>query len=102
VRFIKFKKGLILQGIMGGILVLSHPYYIFLPVSIWILLLINEKVSLKNVLFASALFTAVISSWIIRNSIVYDTNEIVITASAGTVMAKGWNKDVPEEHTNTK
>jgi hypothetical protein len=34
--------------------------------------------------------------------VVLETDKIVLTTSSGAVMAKGWNPEVPEEHTNTK
>jgi len=53
-------------------------------------------------IFSSVICIAVISVWVIRNFIVLETNEIILTTSSGAVMAKGWNSEVVKNHTNTK
>src|SRR5690606_10056797 len=45
IRFIKGKSGFFPQAIVGGILILSHPYYIFLPFSIWLWLWIRKQIN---------------------------------------------------------
>lgn len=102
IRFINKKSSWWPQALVAGILVLCHPYFIFLPFTIWLLLLLYKQINLRLLVFSAALFAIVISTWIVRNFIVFDTNEVVLTASSGAVMAKGWNRDVPEKHTNTK
>lgn len=90
------------QAIVAGILILCHPYFIFLPFSVWLILFLNKQMNFKLFVISSALCSLVISTWIIRNFIVLETNEVVLTTSSGAVMAKGWNKEVPQKHTNTK
>lgn len=90
------------QALLAGIMVLCHPYYIFLPFSIWLILLINKKLQFKIFFLSAVLCAAVISTWIIRNFVVLETNEVVLTTSSGAVIAKGWNQDVIKEHSNTK
>lgn len=90
------------QALVAGVLVLCHPYYILLPFSAWLILFIQKQMKFKLFILSAGLFAAVISTWIIRNFIVLDTNEIVLTTSSGAVMAKGWNEAVTVEHTNTK
>lgn len=102
IRFVKNRSGFFPQAIVGGILILSHPYYLFLPFSVWLILYIRKQINFQ-LFFLSAVFcAAVISTWIIRNFIVLDTSEVVFTTSSGAVMAKGWNKIVIDDHTNTK
>lgn len=102
IRCTKEKSNYWSQAIVAGIIILCHPYYIFLPFSVWLILFIKKEFSLKQFLSAAIICGAVVSIWIIRNSIVFDTQEIVITTSSGAVIAKGWNNDVPYKHTNTK
>lgn len=102
IRYIKTTFSFLPQAIIGGILILSHPYYLFLPFSVWLLLLINKQLSLRIFIFSSVICSCIVSIWIIRNFIVLETSKIVLTTSSGVVMAKGWNKEVPTKHTNTK
>lgn len=101
-KYLKSGKWIWLNGLAGGILILSHPYYIFFPFSIWFFLFLNNKIKLKNTLVLGILAAVIVSLWILRNSIVMDTSKLLITSSSGAVMAKGWNEKVPELHTNTK
>ncbi|MCM8569183.1 glycosyltransferase family 39 protein [Gramella jeungdoensis] len=102
VRYLKEGKLLWANGIFGGILILAHPYYIFLPFSLWFFLFLYKRVSLKNTLLLAIFTVCIVSIWVIRNYIILDGNKAVITTSSGAVMAKGWNQDVPDLHTNTK
>lgn len=102
VRFIKNKSSWLPQALVSGILVLCHPYYIFLPFSVYVILFIRKQITLKLFILSATLCAAVISTWIIRNFIVLDISEVVLTTSSGAVMAKGWNQQVPDKHTNTK
>ncbi|WP_183075514.1 glycosyltransferase family 39 protein [Gillisia mitskevichiae] len=102
IRFVVHKSSWWPQAIIAGVLVLCHPYYIFLPFSIWFILFIKKKLKIKILIFSSVICIAVISVWVIRNFIVMETNEIILTTSSGAVMAKGWNSKVVKNHTNTK
>ncbi|WP_081212337.1 ArnT family glycosyltransferase [Salegentibacter sediminis] len=102
VRYFQHKKGFIMQSLVAGIMILAHPYYIFLPFSIWLILFIKKQIPFKSLFLSSLICTAIVFSWVIRNSIVLDTSELILTTSSGAVMAKGWNEDVPRLHTNTK
>ena len=101
VRLLKTGKGKVLNGIAGGLLILCHPYSIFLPFVIWGGLWIFRSISLRSLLLISVPAILIVFSWISRNMIVFDSKPF-ITTSAGAVMAKGWNEKVPELHTNTK
>ncbi len=102
IRFIQNKSGFFPQALLGGILVLSHPYYIFLPFSVWLILWLKKEIQLNRFIISSFICALIVSIWIIRNFIVLETNEVVLTTSSGAVMAKGWNPNVVDEHTNTK
>ncbi len=102
IRFIKNKANWWPQALVAGILVLCHPYYIFLPFSVWFILFLRKPLKFKIFILSAVICAALISTWIIRNFIVLETSEVVLTTSSGAVMAKGWNKDVIKEHTNTK
>lgn len=90
------------QSMIAGVLVLCHPYYIFLPFSIWFVLFLKKKLKIKILIFSSIICISVISVWVIRNFLILKTNEIVLTTSSGAVMAKGWNSEVVNNHTNTQ
>ncbi len=102
IRYLKTEKGFWMNGLLGGVLILSHPYYLFLPFSIWFFMFLNKKLHFRKFLLISILATAVVSVWMIRNKIVLNADKLLITTSSGAVMAKGWNSKVPELHTNTK
>jgi len=102
VRFIKNRSGFLPQAMVGGILVLAHPYYIFLPFSVWFILFLYKELHFKLFLFSSIICAAVISIWIARNFVVLESNSLILTTSSGAVMAKGWNKKVKDKHTNTQ
>lgn len=102
IRYLKGKSGFFPQAFIAGIVILSHPYFIFLPFSIWFVALLKKKISLKLFIFSSLICTIIISTWVIRNSFVLDTPHLVLTTSSGAVMAKGWNAEVLKEHTNTR
>lgn len=102
VRVIKSKSSFWLLGSLGGIVILCHPYFVFLPFAIYFFLLLYKKLSFKRVLFCGIITVAFVSLWVLRNTQVLDTNKPVITTSSGAVMAKGWNNEVVNNHTNTQ
>lgn len=102
IRYFQNGRGFFLQAIVAGILVLSHPYYLFLPFSVWLVLFLKNKLPFKKLLLSFLLTLCIVSSWIIRNFYTLNTNEIVVTTSSGAVMAKGWNSEIPKNHSNTK
>lgn len=88
------------QAILAGILILCHPYFIFLPFSIWLILLLKKQLNFRILAASSSICILIISIWVIRNSIILKTTSPIITSSAGAVIAKGWNKQVIKHHTN--
>jgi len=102
IKYLVTGKDFLLQSILSGILILSHPYFIFLPCSVWLFLFISKKLKFKNLVWASFICGMIVGSWTIRNAALLKTNDLVITTSSGAVMAKGWNKEVITRHTNTK
>lgn len=101
-RFVLGKSPWWPQVIAAGFLILSHPYFIFLPFSVWLVQFLKKQISPRVLLISSLVCTIIVSLWIIRNFIVLETSDIVITTSSGAVMAKGWNKEVLKNHTNTR
>lgn len=99
-KAIIYKSSFFPQAIFAGILILCHPYFIFLPFSIWLILLLKKQVSFRILATSSSICILVVSIWVIRNSIILNTTTPIITTSAGAVMAKGWNKQVLKHHTN--
>ncbi len=102
IGFLQKKSNFLPQAMVGGVLILSHPYYIFLPFSVWLILWLTKQMQLNRFIISSLICASIVSIWIVRNFVVLETNEIVLTTSSGAVMAKGWNPNVIEEHTNTK
>ncbi len=102
IRYLQEKSNFLSQALVGGILILSHPYYILFPFSVWFILWLLKNIQFKGFIISSIICASIVSIWIVRNFIVLQTNEIVVTTSSGAVMAKGWNYDVLDEHTNTK
>ena len=90
------------QALLGGIIILTHPYYLFLPFSVWFLLFIKKYMKLKFFFFSCLVCTSVVSIWVARNWLVVDSESLMITSSSGVALAKGWNEEVVELHTNTK
>ena len=102
ISYLKKRSPCWVQGVIGGIVVLSHPYFLFLPFTTWLVLLVKKQISFKSLILSSALCASVIATWMVRNIVVLETNEIILTTSSGVALAKGWNEDVPVHHTNTK
>ncbi|WP_298528048.1 glycosyltransferase family 39 protein [uncultured Christiangramia sp.] len=102
IKYLVDGKGFLLQAFLSGILILSHPYYIFLPFAIWLILFFNKKLEFRSLILTSLVCGFIVGSWVLRNSVVLETSELVLTTSSGAVMAKGWNEDVISKHTNTK
>jgi hypothetical protein len=102
IKFAKNKSSILPQSIVSGILILAHPYYIFFPFSIWIVFFLYKSMNIKQLLLSGFICSLIVFSWVLRNALILDTSTPVLTTSSGAVMAKGWNKNVVEEHTNTK
>ena len=102
VRFIKGHGTSWLLGLVGGIVVLCHPYFVFLPFTIYGFFFLYKKCSFKQLIICGLIAAGVVSLWVIRNAVVLDTDKLVFTTSSGAVMAKGWNSQVISSHTNTK
>ena len=102
IRLLKEKRVSWVLGVLGGVIILCHPYFVFLPFSIYLFFLIYKKLSLKQVILCSLMTIGVVSLWVLRNAQVLETNKPVITTSSGAVMAKGWNERVTKNHTNTQ
>ena len=99
---IRAKSHFWILGLLGGIVILCHPYFVFLPFAIYLFLALYKKLSFKKVFFCGVLTVAFVSLWVLRNTQVLDTTKPVITTSSGAVMAKGWNDEVVNSHTNTQ
>ncbi len=50
VRYIQQKEVFFIQSLVAGIMILSHPYYLFLPFSVWLVLFIYKQLSFKKLL----------------------------------------------------
>ncbi len=98
----KNTRGFALLGLTGALVILSHPYYIFLPFTIYLMLVLSKQIQTKHFIISSVISLFIVALWPIRNAIVLKTNSLIMTTSSGAVMAKGWNKEVPQLHTNTQ
>lgn len=102
IKYLQKGIGFFPQAFVAGILILAHPYYLFLPFSVWFVLWIQKSLKLKPLILTSLIAILFLTGWIIRNAIIFDSNEVIITTSSGAVMAKGWNREVVRKHTNTQ
>ena len=102
IKFLQAKVNFVPQAVLGGVIILTHPYSVFLPFSIWLFLFIKKQLNFKILTLSAVLCISVISVWIVRNLIVLETQHIILTTSSGAALAIGWNENVPKQHTNTK
>ena len=91
---------LFMMGFTGGLLVLTHPYYLAFPFILIGLIFVKKKFKISHYFVAFPVLVFVIGFWVIRNHMIYPENGLFITSSTGAVMAKGWNLKVPELHNN--
>src|SRR5690606_7244193 len=70
IRYVFGKSSWWPQAIAAGILILSHPYFIFLPFSVWLFQFLKKEISPKLFLISSLVCVSIVSVWIIRNFIV--------------------------------
>lgn len=94
------KINVFMTGLTGGLLVLTHPYYLALPFILLGLIFLIKRFKVTNYFMAFSVLIIVIGLWVLRNQMIYPENELFITSSTGAVMAKGWNAKVPELHNN--
>ena len=78
-------------GVLGGLSVLAHPYYLFFAFFLIAAFYLTRQLDLKQALVSLALICAVVAPWIIRNMLLYSTASPMLTTSAGGSLAKGWN-----------
>ncbi|WP_156877260.1 glycosyltransferase family 39 protein [Salinimicrobium terrae] len=102
IKYIQNKISIIPQACVAGIIILCHPYSLFLPFSVWFIMFLTQKLKLKVFIISSVICISIVSLWVVRNMVAFNTQEIIITTSSGEVLAKGWNEKVPKEHTNTQ
>ena len=91
---------LIVLGVTSGLLVLTHPFYVFLPPLLIFIQWLYQRLPFRNLIIGALSFVMVVSFWLTRNYMLYDQSGVFLTTSSGAVMAKGWNKDVLDLHNN--
>lgn len=89
-----------MMGLSGGLLVLTHPYYLSFPFILIGLILLIRKSEAADYFIAFPALVFVVGFWVVRNHVIYPDHSFFITSSTGAVMAKGWNAKVPELHNN--
>ena len=94
------KINVFMTGLIGGLLVLTHPYHLAFPFILIILIFLKKNFKISHYFVAFPVLVFVIGFWVIRNHMIYPENGLFITSSTGAVMAKGWNAKVPELHNN--
>ncbi|MDC0408594.1 glycosyltransferase family 39 protein [Flavobacteriaceae bacterium] len=94
------KINVFMTGLTGGLLVLTHPYYLALPFVLVGLIFLIQRSKVINYFIAFPVLMFVIGFWVVRNHVIYPDYSFFITSSTGAVMAKGWNAKVPELHNN--
>jgi hypothetical protein len=83
---------LIVAGVLAGLVVLEHPFYIFFPLIAAALFYQAKLIRLRSALLVAALMCATVSPWVLRNMLLFHTTTPVLTTSSGINLAKGWNE----------
>ncbi|WP_416444104.1 ArnT family glycosyltransferase [Leeuwenhoekiella sp. A16] len=66
----KNTRGFALLGLTGALVILSHPYYIFLPFTIYLMLVLSKQIQTKHFIISSVISLFIVALWPIRNAIV--------------------------------
>jgi hypothetical protein len=83
---------LCVAGVLAGLIVLEHPFYLLFPVITLALVYQAKLVKLRGALLVFALMCATATPWVLRNMLLFHTAKPVLTTSAGINLAKGWNQ----------
>ena len=97
---LKSNKKIIQIAIVGGLIIVCHPYFLFFPFLAFLFLLIFKQINFRSFIVGGFFILILPLSWVLRNCLVLETNSLVLTTSTGAVMAKGWNKGVLKLHNN--
>ena len=97
---LKSNKKIIQIAIVGGLIIVCHPYFLFFPFLAFLFLLIFKQINFRSFIVAGFFILILPLSWVLRNCLVLETNSLVLTTSTGAVMAKGWNKGILKLHNN--
>ncbi|UAB86155.1 glycosyltransferase family 39 protein [Zunongwangia sp. SCSIO 43204] len=87
-------------SIVGSLIIICHPYFLFFPFLGFLFLLVFKQVDFKRFVLGGIFILIIPLAWMLRNSWVLETNSLLLTTSTGAVMAKGWNKNVLKLHNN--
>ena len=88
--------------VLAAFVVLCHPVSLFFVGTLMLTYLIyNWRTNRIHILFHCLLFSLIVFSWPCRNAIIFDKG-LYLTASQGATLAKGWNKKVSTEFTNSE
>ena len=87
-------------ALIGGLITICHPYYLFFPFLIFLFLFAFKQIPFKHFFMGGLIVLIIPFAWVVRNTIILETDSLLLTTSTGAVMAKGWNKDVLKEHNN--
>jgi 4-amino-4-deoxy-L-arabinose transferase-like glycosyltransferase len=81
------------SGVLGGITILTHPFFLFFPPLLTAGLWIGKRLRLAHALALLGLFALTLAPWLVRNGRLYGTTSPILTSSTGVNLAKGWNRD---------
>lgn len=84
-----FRAGVV--GVLAGLTVLEHPFYLLFPLLLTGLLYAARLIEIRRALLLLTIMGVVVSPWLLRNMRLYHTAKPILTTSAGINLAKGWN-----------
>jgi hypothetical protein len=78
-------------GVLAGLTVLEHPFYLFFPLFITGFIYAAKLIRAHGALLLLAVMAVTTTPWVLRNMLLFHTARPILTTSAGINLAKGWN-----------
>jgi len=88
-------------GILGGLVILTHPFFVFFPLLALGLLCWRRLLPFRSALAVLTLCALTVSPWLFRNMLLFHTAKPILTTSAGSVIGRTWNDDFLHNYRNT-
>jgi hypothetical protein len=88
-------------GAIGGLVILEHPYYVFLPFTFLAIFTLAKRIPPRRAACIACLSALIVTPWLIRNMMLFKSSVPILTASFGKLLARGWNPNFLELYRNT-
>lgn len=85
-------------GVLGGLALLTHGYYLFFPPLLVAGLWLAKRLRTLQALALLGLFALTLAPWIVRNGRVYGTP--LLSTASGPSLSRGWNRDFLRAYRN--